>query len=111
MNDKLIHEDRWDSGELGMSAEHAVAAPESVSDEVDEALGLQPISIRLPKRLIEDLKLIARKEGLGYQPLVRRVLLRFAEAEFRSMAHERLASTLSDLISEREECEPERRRA
>lgn len=111
MNDKLRHEERWDTGELGSSAEHAVAAPEGLDVEIDEALGLQPISIRLPKRLIEDLKLIARKEGLGYQPLVRRVLLRFAEAEFRSMAHERLAGTLSELLSEREECEPERLRA
>ena len=86
---------QWQRGELGLSAEHAVAAPEELEREVDDALGLQPISIRLPKGLIEDMKLIAQKEGLGYQPLIRRVLLRFAEMEFRSMAHGRLASTLN----------------
>lgn len=86
--------DRWDSGELGLSAEHAVVAEAGVEREVDDAFGLQMISIRLPKRLIEDLKLIAGKEGLGYQPLIRTVLLRFAEAEFRNMAHERLAATV-----------------
>ena len=98
------HESRWESGELGLSAEHAVAAPAQLEREVDDALGLQLISIRLPKGLIEDLKLIATKEGLGYQPLVRRVLLRFAEAEFRSMAHQQLASTLNELMPATSDC-------
>ena len=95
---------RWESGELGRSAEHAVAAHEQLEREVDDALGLQLISIRLPKRLIEDLKLIAAKEGLGYQPLVRRVLIRFADAEFRSMAHQRMISTLNEHGSNAPEC-------
>jgi hypothetical protein len=100
---------RWESGELGLSAEHAVVAPATLEREVDDALGLQLISIRLPRRLIDDLKLIAKKEGLGYQPLVRRVLMRFAEMEFRSMAHERLGSTLDELAPETNDCdEPQR---
>jgi len=98
-NPNEAQECRWESGELGLSADHAVAAPEQLEREVDEALGLQLISIRLPRRLIDDLKLIATKEGLGYQPLVRRVLLRFAAAEFRSMAHEQLVSTLNEIRS------------
>ncbi len=44
-------------------------------------LELQPISIRLQKSLIEDYKLIAKLIGTGYQPLMRQVLTRFAEAE------------------------------
>lgn len=84
----------WESGELGNSAEHAVPASREHGAAVDEALGLQMISIRLPKALISDLKLIADKEGLGYQPLIRRVLMRFAEAEFRNMAHQKLLPTL-----------------
>ena len=103
-NPNEAQECRWETGELGLSAEHAVAAPAEIEREADDALGLQLISIRLPKRLIEDLKLIATKEGLGYQPLVRRVLLRFAEAEFRSMAHHRLTSTLNELNSAPAEC-------
>lgn len=78
----------WESGDLGTSAEHAVLASEELALEVDDALALQMISIRLPKRMIADLKMIAEKEGLGYQPLIRRVLTRFIQGEFRSMALE-----------------------
>lgn len=66
------------------------AAPVELEQAVDEALAMQLISIRLPQRLIDDLKLIANKEGLGYQPLMRRVLVRFASAELRSMARAEL---------------------
>ena len=86
----------WETGALGASFEHAAPAPESLGDEVDEALALQLISIRLPRKLITDLRLIAEREGLGYQPLARRVLMRFVEAEFRAMAHELLVSTMAD---------------
>ena len=116
-NPNEASECRWETGELGASAAHAVAAPQQLERDVDDALGLQLISIRLPKRLIEDLKLIATKEGLGYQPLVRRVLLRFADAEFRNMAHQRLTSTLNELNSAPADCpepqeeEPARRMA
>ncbi len=48
---------------------------------VDKALGLQMISIRLPVRLIEQLKVIAMHRGIGYQPLMRDVLGRFARGE------------------------------
>jgi hypothetical protein len=98
---------RWESGALGLSPEHATPAPASLDKEVDDALGLQMISIRLPKQLIDDLKLIAGKENLGYQPLIRRVLLRFAEAEFRAMAHQRLTTGLGDGQSPASECEEE----
>ena len=42
---------------------------------------MQPISIRLPTSLMETFKLLGQEHGLGYQPLMRRVLARFAEAE------------------------------
>lgn len=97
---KDVAVDRWEAGELGLSVEHAVAAPESVEREIDDALGLQMISVRLPRKLIEDLKLIASKEGIGYQPLMRRVLMRFAHAEFRAMAREQLVSSLNQCEDE-----------
>ncbi len=93
---KDINEAAWDNGEFGHSAEHAVAASANLDAEIDDALGLQMISIRLPKKLIDDLKLIAKKEGLGYQPLIRKVLIRFAHAEFRSMARDRLVSEINN---------------
>jgi predicted DNA binding CopG/RHH family protein len=42
---------------------------------MDEAMGLQVISVRLPKQLIAQLKSLAGEKGLGYQPYLRMVLL------------------------------------
>lgn len=95
----------WESGELGFSAEHAKPVSKEHQAAVDDALELQMISIRLPKSLISDLKLIAEKEGLGYQPLMRRVLMRFTAAEFRNMAHDKLVPTLADRGDAKEPCE------
>lgn len=84
--------DNWGpDGPLGNDAEHAVAATTDVSAEVDAALGLQAISIRLHKSLLDDLKLIANENGIGYQPLIRQVLTRFASAEIKRMLTDRIA--------------------
>lgn len=80
----------WESGQLGLSEEHAAVAGVEHEKSVDESLALQLISIRLPKALIEDLKFLAVREGLGYQPLVRRVLMRFVEGEMKAIAYEQL---------------------
>ncbi|AWV07217.1 hypothetical protein C9I47_1516 [Lysobacter maris] len=58
-------------------------------------MGLQMISIRLPKVLIEDLKRFAEREGLGYQPLIRRVLMRWVGHEYKLEAQERFASSMA----------------
>ncbi|MBX3138049.1 hypothetical protein KF707_17610 [Candidatus Obscuribacterales bacterium] len=39
-----------------------------------DSLGLQSISIRLSRHLLEQFKAFAELEGIGYQPLMRRVL-------------------------------------
>ncbi|MEH6578596.1 MAG: hypothetical protein V7731_16160 [Amphritea sp.] len=70
----------WESGELGRSEEHAIASDIDMA-ALDEALELKAISIRMQKPLIEDLKMIAKIRGLGYQPLIKQVLRRFVEAE------------------------------
>jgi len=78
------HEDapcRWESGELGFSVEHAHPVSREHETAVDTALGLQLVPLRLPKTLLDDLDLIARKEGLACHALIRRVLARFAAAE------------------------------
>jgi hypothetical protein len=51
--------------------------------------GINKTFKRVEKSLIEDLKAIARINGLGYQPLMRQILTRFAEAEKRQMLMER----------------------
>lgn len=41
---------------------------------VDRTLGLQLISIRLQKTLVDQLKALAKEEGIGYQPYIRQIL-------------------------------------
>ena len=69
----------WESGELGRDIKHARAADKKMGIQIDEALGLQMISIRLEKDLIESYKLLGTKYDMGYQPLMREALKRFIE--------------------------------
>jgi hypothetical protein len=80
--------DPWESGELGRDEKYVACAPPELRKEIDSALDLQLISIRLQKDLIAELKLIADYRGIGYQPLVREVLGRFARAEIMLIARE-----------------------
>lgn len=74
----------WD--EFDQDLEGSVAAVSAAEVEaIDKAMDLQLISIRLPKGLIKQLKLIAKFHCIGYQPLVRDVLLRFSRSELRSL--------------------------
>lgn len=70
-------DEAWDSGALGTDESHVRVAPAELEAAIDASLGLQAISIRLPKDLIEAYKLIAAHHGLGYQPLMRDILQRF----------------------------------
>lgn len=47
----------------------------------DEILGLQAISIRLDRELIEEFKMLAALSGIGYQPLMRQALKEFSDKE------------------------------
>jgi predicted DNA binding CopG/RHH family protein len=69
----------WDSRQLGASAEHMKVVSDEEQKDIEDSLGLQMISIRLSKTLIEQLKELARLEGIGYQPLIRTILTQFAE--------------------------------
>jgi predicted DNA binding CopG/RHH family protein len=75
----------WESGALGLSDEHVKKASVETAKKIDEALGLQAISIRLPKAVIETYKMIAGMHGVGYQPLMRDALCRFADAEMKQL--------------------------
>lgn len=80
-------EEAWESGLLGEDPKHAVRAPLDMS-ELDKAVGLKTISIRMPETLLDDLKDIAKIHGLGYQPLMKQVLTRFVEAEKKRLLRE-----------------------
>jgi len=90
MSTDRFHEsvEAWEEGKLGRDKKHAEKADAKVEKELDDALGMQMISIRLPKKMIEDLKIIAKHHGLGYQPLIRHLLRKFVVAEYKNMLNE-----------------------
>lgn len=81
-------DDAWDSGPLGKEEKYVRRAEDNVEPKIDEALELQLISIRLQKSLIEDLKLLANLNGIGYQPLIRQVLTLYADSEKKKLLQE-----------------------
>jgi uncharacterized protein (DUF4415 family) len=81
-------DEKWDTGELGRDENFAEAiqiTPE-LRQTIDDAVGLQMISIRLSKSLIEDFKFLGDHYGIKYQTLMRQVLARFADAEKKNLA-------------------------
>lgn len=89
--------EKWESGELGASAEHVRVSSPAKAEAVDAALGLQLVSIRLPRKLIADLKAIAEYHGIAYQPMVRDLLTRFSQAETKMILTKRLDEITKDL--------------
>lgn len=73
--------DAWEDGKLGRDEKFVKVADAAEGDAVDEALGLKLISIRLPKKLINQFKLIGHFHGVGYQPLMRDIMERYARNE------------------------------
>jgi hypothetical protein len=65
----------WDSKQLGASSEHAVRVSDERDKELDDAMGLQLFTFRMPKLVIEQLKQLAKLDGIGYQPFMRKVLI------------------------------------
>lgn len=88
-------DEAWDDGSLGRDAAHAKKITISASHraKLESKMNLQAISIRLPEELLADLKAIANVNGLGYQPLIRQILTRFAHAELKAIAREALGAT------------------
>lgn len=86
-------DDKWEDGTLGRD-ENFVQKTSRTKDSLESVLDLHPISIRLPKALIQDLKDIAGLNGLGYQPLIKQILNRFVDGEKRMMANEKIAEEL-----------------
>ena len=95
-------EEAWLSGELGTDEEFVAVAPDDDESIINDHLDLQPISIRLEKSLIEDFKLIAAMHGLGYQPLMRQSLKRFADCEKKRILREAAADMAARKKAEKE---------
>jgi len=69
----------WETKQLGADLEHARASSDEEEKALDDAMGLQLLTFRMPKLIIEQLKQLAKLEGLGYQPLMRRVLVGYVQ--------------------------------
>jgi predicted DNA binding CopG/RHH family protein len=81
-------QEAWENEQLGCDLEHAKVASSEDKQKIEDILGMQAISIRLSKDLIKDFKTMATIHGVGYQPLMRDALQRFATAEFKRLAVE-----------------------
>lgn len=109
----IENDDAWDTGNLGQdinSAKSVELTPEQ-QQAIDDAVGLQMISIRLPKSLIDDFKFIGEANGIKYQTLMRQCLSRFAHTEMKHMAR-KAASTQKAARQEMDDTEhpPEKKR-
>lgn len=94
-------DEAWDERQLGADENHVKVAPAKYTEGIDEAAGMQLISIRLPKDLIEDFKLIASwNKDIGYQPLMRQILQRFADSEKRLILSAILAEKAKEEAAE-----------
>lgn len=92
----------WESRGLGASIEHVEVAGKEHELALDRALELQSISIRLPRQLIDQYKLIAHFHGVGYQPLMRDILARFVPGALQEIMHAQMiqakAATAAPLV-------------
>jgi predicted DNA binding CopG/RHH family protein len=91
-----VADDAWDAGSLGRDEQYVRRASDETEAAVDETLAMQLISIRLPIKMIDDLKFIAKAHGIGYQPLVRDVLDRFIVDGVKEIVRETQARALRD---------------
>lgn len=87
--------ENWESGELGMNPDQAKAASSEEVAAIEQATGnsMQLISIRMPTELLRVLKEIAKYHGIGYQPMIRDLLDRWAVGEIKTILTERLGET------------------
>ncbi|NYE27308.1 vacuolar-type H+-ATPase subunit C/Vma6 [Rhodanobacter sp. K2T2] len=93
MGNKIPGSDaNWEEGVLGLNESTAERADAEETAAIERATGtnMQPISMRLPQDLINVLKEIAKYRGIGYQPMVRDLLQRWAVGEIKTILNERL---------------------
>ncbi len=115
--EKILGTDEaWETDVLGNDAKFAKAASIDVTNQIDDALCLQSISIRLEKRLVDSFKLLGDFHGVGYQPLMRDALNRFAAYEMKAIVSGFVESQKTHKAQKKvakniEYCEPELKRA
>lgn len=86
----------WEDGSLGEDEDSAVLSDFIDMEILEESAGLQPISIRIQKSVLDDLKIIAKMEGMGYQPLIKNLLKRFVVAEQKKFYREHAPTMMAN---------------
>jgi hypothetical protein len=71
----------WESRDLGANERYVKASDQGTDRRLDDGLDLQMISLRLPKKAVEEFKKISQSHGLGYQPFIRQVLMNFLSSQ------------------------------
>lgn len=110
-------DEAWDERKLGADENFVKVASGDIAEQIFEAAGTQLISIRMQKSTIEDLKLIASLNGVGYQTLMKQVMQRFVDCEkkqiFRELVSEKLGEKAHKVATEEDSClpAPKRRKA
>src|SRR5581483_3631401 len=99
MNGRSIpaSDEAWEDRSLGSDEAAVKVVDEAATKAVDEAAGTQLISIRMQKSMIDEIKVIAAKNGgMGYQTLVKQVLQRFIDCEKRMVWNEYVSRKLKE---------------
>ena len=72
----------WESGALGMNPNTAQRMSDAEQAQVDAALGIKLVSLRLPETLVSDLTDLANSRGVGFAPLIRTILHEYLVREY-----------------------------
>ena len=91
----------WEEKDADLEAA-CVQAPVGEAEAVQRALGLQMVSMRLQPELVDNLKQIAAHHGIGYQPMIRDLLNRFAHSEIQQILQDQM-DDLAKACREQEE--------
>lgn len=86
----------WESGKLGCDEKYASLSEELTTDMFNELSESKSISIRLKESMIDDLKFFADLEDLGYQTLIKNLLQRFINCEYKKLARDLASEKAKD---------------
>ena len=67
-------QEAWEKGELGRDPNHMKVVSKEETEKFLAAKGTLPTSIRLPKEMVQDLRTLAKENGLSYQTYLKMVL-------------------------------------
>ncbi len=79
-------QEAWENGELGRDVKHMEFVSEEETKKFITAKETYATSIRLPKELVSNLRLLAEKNGLNYQTYLKMILSRHVNDNLKNSA-------------------------